>query len=128
MPSSRGRSATFGRWRTRWCSRSVCAFREACESTAPSSTPIAIAMHGRPNACSGFSANAAGSSGLQEFVQMLARAAAHDSRWGTQVEIGKNLEYVSEAELERVSKKCAEVGRLLNGLIRAIRHSLRAKS
>jgi len=64
----------------------------------------------------------------REFVQMLSRARGSLFEVVTQIEIGKNLDYVGEPEFEQVSKHCAEVGRLLNGLIRAIRHSLRAKS
>jgi len=64
----------------------------------------------------------------REFVQMLSRARGSLFEVVTQIEIGKNLRYVGDAEFEQVSKHCAEVGRLLNGLIRAIRQSLRAKS
>lgn len=64
----------------------------------------------------------------REFIQMLSRARGSLFEVVTQVEIGKNLQYVGEPEFEQVSKHCAEVGRLLNGLIRAIRLSLRAKS
>jgi four helix bundle protein len=64
----------------------------------------------------------------REFVQMLSRARGSLFEVVTQIEIGKNLEYVGEREFAQVSQHCAEVGRLLNGLIRAIRQSLRAKS
>lgn len=64
----------------------------------------------------------------REFVQMLSRARGSLFEVVTQIEIGKNLDYVGEPEFEQVSKHCAEVGRLLNGLIRAIRQSLRAES
>ncbi|HEV2722659.1 MAG TPA: four helix bundle protein, partial [Thermoanaerobaculia bacterium] len=64
----------------------------------------------------------------REFIQMLARARGSLFEVVTQIEIGKNLDFVGGAEFAQISKQCAEVGRLLNGLIRAIRHSLRAKS
>lgn len=64
----------------------------------------------------------------REFIQMLARARGSLFEVVTQLEIGKNLQYVSAADFGRVSEECAEVGRLLNGLIRAIRRSLRANS
>ena len=64
----------------------------------------------------------------REFIQMLARARGSLFEVVTQIEIGKNLQFVSASDFGEVSKRCAEVGRLLNGLIRAIRRSLRAKS
>lgn len=64
----------------------------------------------------------------REFIQMLSRARGSLFEVVTQIEIGKNLQYVGEREFAHVSQHCAEVGRLLNGLIRAIRLSLRAKS
>jgi four helix bundle protein len=64
----------------------------------------------------------------REFIQMLARARGSLFEVVTQIEIGKNLQYVSASDFGRVSEQCAEVGRLLNGLIRAIRRSLRANS
>ena len=64
----------------------------------------------------------------REFIQMLARARGSLFEVVTQLEIGKNLQYVSAADFGRVSEECAEVGRLLNGLIRAIRRALRANS
>jgi four helix bundle protein len=64
----------------------------------------------------------------REFIQMLARARGSLFEVVTQIEISKNLDFMSEADFTRIAKQCAEVGRLLNGLIRAIRHSLRAKS
>src|SRR5205085_12283600 len=64
----------------------------------------------------------------REFIQMLARARGSLFEVVTQIEIGKNLEFLGEQDFGRVSQQCAEVGRLLNGLIRAIRLSLRAKS
>src|SRR5689334_17485281 len=64
----------------------------------------------------------------REFIQMLARARGSLFEVVTQIEIGKNLQFVDEPSFARVSQQCAEVGRLLNGLIRAIRNSLRAKS
>jgi len=64
----------------------------------------------------------------REFIQMLARARGSLFEVVTQLEIGKNLQFVGESDFARVSEQCAAVGRLLNGLIRAIRRSLRAKS
>ena len=64
----------------------------------------------------------------REFIQMLARARGSLFEVVTQIEIGKNLKFVGDQDFAQVSKQCAEVGRLLNGLIRAIRLSLRANS
>jgi|ERR1041385_1563551 four helix bundle protein len=64
----------------------------------------------------------------REFIQMLARARGSLFEVVTQIEIGKNLDFVSETDFAQISKQCAEVGRLLNGLIRSIRNSLRANS
>lgn len=64
----------------------------------------------------------------REFIQMLARARGSLFEVVTQLEIGKNLEYVGPSDCDAALQHCADVGRLLNGLIRAIRHSLRAES
>jgi four helix bundle protein len=56
----------------------------------------------------------------KEYVQMLYRGRGSLHETDTQLEIAKNLSYIEEELFARMSKQCAEVGRLLNGLIRSV--------
>ena len=66
----------------------------------------------------------------KEFVQMLSRARGSVLEVQTQIEIGRNLGYLTEEKFTELLAKADEVGRLINGLIKSIRHQLllRAKS
>jgi four helix bundle protein len=57
----------------------------------------------------------------REFVQFLAKARGSLHEVDTQLEISRNLEYLDAAKFEDLSKRCNEVGRLLNGLIKSVR-------
>lgn len=56
----------------------------------------------------------------KEYVQMLYRGRGSLHETDTQIEIARNLGYIDEELFARMSKQCAEVGRLLNGLIRSV--------
>jgi len=66
----------------------------------------------------------------KEFVQMLSRARGSVLEVQTQIEIGRNLGYLTEEKFTELLAKADEVGRLINGLIKSIRRQLllRAKS
>lgn len=68
----------------------------------------------------------------KEFVQMLARARGSSYEVQTQLEISRNLEYLTAERFEQLAEQAAEVARLLSGLIKnlqlQIADSLRAKS
>lgn len=60
----------------------------------------------------------------KELVQMLSRARGSILEVQTQLEISRNLEYLSPADYADLSAKADEVGRLINGLIRDIRRQI----
>jgi four helix bundle protein len=64
----------------------------------------------------------------KEFVMFLYRARGSLYEAQTQVEIAKNLEYIGEDQFASLNEQCAEVGRVLNGLIRALERQLDDRS
>lgn len=67
----------------------------------------------------------------KEFVQMLSRARGSVLEVQTQIEIARNLGFLTQEKFDELLAKADEVGRLINGLIRSIRRQLlplRAKS
>lgn len=60
----------------------------------------------------------------KEFVMFLYRARGSLYEVQTQVEIARNLEYISQELFASLNEQCAEVGRVLNGLIRSIKRQL----
>ncbi|HEX3582091.1 MAG TPA: four helix bundle protein [Thermoanaerobaculia bacterium] len=59
-----------------------------------------------------------------EFVMFLYRARGSLYEAQTQVEIARNLEYISQEEFATLNERCAEVGKVLNGLIRSVERQL----
>lgn len=57
----------------------------------------------------------------KEYVQMLSKGRGSLHETDTQIEIAKNLGYIDEELYASLAHQCAEVGRLLNGLIRSVR-------
>jgi four helix bundle protein len=57
----------------------------------------------------------------KEFVQMLSRARGSVYEVQTQIEIARNLGFLSEEKFIDLQAKADEVGRLINGLIRTFR-------
>ena len=60
----------------------------------------------------------------KEYVQMLARARGSIYEVQTQLEISKNLEFLPLESFLDLESKAAEVGRLLNGLIKRLRQDI----
>jgi four helix bundle protein len=60
----------------------------------------------------------------KEFVMFLYRARGSLYEVQTQVEIARNLEYISQDQFASLNEQCAEVGRVLNGLIRSVKRQL----
>ena len=60
----------------------------------------------------------------KEYVQMLARARGSMFEVQTQLEISRNLGFLSNESFHDIESKGAEVGRLLNGLITKIRRDI----
>ena len=56
-----------------------------------------------------------------EFIQFLGNARGSLLELETQILVAKNLQYLDEPELKNLFDLTAEVGRLLNGLLSAIR-------
>jgi four helix bundle protein len=61
----------------------------------------------------------------KEFVQMLSRARGSLYEVQTQIEIARNLGFLSEEKFIDLQSKADEVGRLVNGLIRTFRRYIR---
>lgn len=59
----------------------------------------------------------------REFVQFLVTARGSLCEMQTQLEIAKNLGYMESAQFEQLDTQSREVGRILNGLIKAVRVS-----
>ena len=57
----------------------------------------------------------------KEFVQMLSRARGSVYEVQTQIEIARNLSFLSDEKFAELQSKADEVGRLINGLIRTFR-------
>ena len=60
----------------------------------------------------------------KEFVQMLSRARGSVLEVQTQIEIARNLGFLTNEKFEDLLAKADEVGRVINGLIRSIRKQL----
>jgi four helix bundle protein len=60
----------------------------------------------------------------KEFVVFLYRARGSLLEAETQIEVAKNLEYISQELFEEMLERCAGVGRVLNGLIKAIKRQI----
>ncbi|HJQ37941.1 MAG TPA: four helix bundle protein [Thermoanaerobaculia bacterium] len=60
----------------------------------------------------------------KEFVQMLSRARGSIHEVQTQLEIARNLGFLTEETFLALKPKADEVGRLINGLIRSIRRQI----
>jgi len=60
-----------------------------------------------------------------EFRQFLGHARGSLAELETQIQIAKNLNYLSEAQTSALSETAMEVGRILNGLIAALKKSNR---
>jgi four helix bundle protein len=56
----------------------------------------------------------------KDYAQFLYRARASLYETQTQLEIGKNLQFLAEDAFTRTFAHCAEVGRVLNGLISSL--------
>jgi four helix bundle protein len=64
-----------------------------------------------------------GRSSTGEFRQFLGHARGSLAELETQLYIAKNLRYLTEAQLCQLSEATTEVGRLLNGLMAALKNS-----
>jgi four helix bundle protein len=60
----------------------------------------------------------------KEFVMFLYRARGSLYELQTQVEIALNVEYIADDQFTRLNQQCAEVGKVLNGLIRSVESQL----
>jgi four helix bundle protein len=60
----------------------------------------------------------------KEFVMFLYRARGSLYEAQTQMEIARNLEYISDDQFATLNEQCAEVGKVLNGLIRSVERQL----
>ncbi len=70
-------------------------------------------------------ANVAEGQGRQhrpEFIQHLPIAYGSLTELETHIQIARRLNYLKENEERSLMQRCAEVGRLLNGLLRFLRH------
>ena len=61
-----------------------------------------------------------GRSTTKDFVHFLHISKGSLQEVETQIELGLRLKYVSDAECQNVASRTAEVGRILNGLIRSL--------
>ena len=62
----------------------------------------------------------------REYVQFLSKARGSLYEVETQLEISRNLGYLTQDHFESLVDSCSEIGRMLNGLIRAVRGQLAA--
>jgi four helix bundle protein len=60
----------------------------------------------------------------KEYVQMLSRARGSTFEVQTQLEISRNLSFLTADKFEALETKAAEVGRLLNGLLSKLRRDI----
>lgn len=63
-------------------------------------------------------------SSVGEFKQFLGHARGSLAELETQLQIPPNLGYLTEAETEQLSESAREIGRILNGLIAALKNSI----
>ena len=59
--------------------------------------------------------------GRKEFQHFLGNARGSLGEMETQIIIARNLDYLSEAEMNDILERSAEVGRILNGLLSSLR-------
>ena len=64
----------------------------------------------------------------KDYVQFLYRARGSLYETDTQLEIGRNLHFMTDEEFLRIHEQVAEAGRVLNGLIRSIHEQIEADS
>jgi four helix bundle protein len=64
----------------------------------------------------------------KEFVMFLYRARGSLCEAQTQVEIARNLDYISDDQFATLNEQCVEVGKVLNGLIRSLERQLDASA
>ena len=64
----------------------------------------------------------------KEYVQMLSRARGSIYEVQTQLEISRNLGFLTDAMFTDLGAKAAEVGRLVNGLITSVRRQIASSS
>lgn len=62
----------------------------------------------------------------KDYVQFLYRARGSLYEADTQLEIGRNLQFITVEAFDRIHEQAAEVGRVLNGLIRNIHEQIEA--
>lgn len=60
----------------------------------------------------------------KEFLQMVARARGSSYEVQTQLEVSRNLGFLTSDAFEDLSAKARELSRLLNGLIKNLRHQI----
>lgn len=60
----------------------------------------------------------------KELVQMLARARGSTYEVQTQIEIARNLGFLSDEKFAELAGQAEEVGRLINGLLRTFRRQI----
>jgi len=63
----------------------------------------------------------------KDYVQFLYRARGSLYETDTQLEIGRNLQFMTDEEFFRIHEQVAEAGRVLNGLIRSIHEQIEAE-
>jgi len=61
-----------------------------------------------------------GRKGAKEFQQFLAQARGSLLELETQIQIAQNLGYLQPVQVERLLQRTAEVGRMLNGLMKSL--------
>ena len=62
-----------------------------------------------------------GRDSTKEFLHHLSIAYGSLMEVETQIQIAANLSYIMQSEADKLTDKCGEVGRLLNGLLRSLR-------
>ena len=62
-----------------------------------------------------------GRDSVKEFLHHLSIAYGSLTETETQIQIAANLKFIPQAQADVLTGKCAEVGRLLNGLLRSLK-------
>ena len=65
-----------------------------------------------------------GRDSTKEFLHHLSIAYGSLMEVETQIQIAVNLSYIQQSEADKLADKCAEVGRLLNGLLRSLKKTV----
>lgn len=65
-----------------------------------------------------------GRTSTKEYVQLLAKARGSSFEVQTQLEISRNLQFLEAPAFEDLRDKAAEIGRLLNGLIKKLQQRI----